>query len=458
MYSAVAFDPTLILLGAALIAGLAAARRNREQGRCDERAALAAERARQADLRRRQLLAEQEERRRARLAARTARSRSERGRMELRRIDEAEGLLAALRAQVGAGPPGPAELDLLVARLGELRSRAGGPEPIGGAIEAVRSHIVTLTPSAGVHPGQAERSRLLHAFELRYMDAGLADQPADAPGRAETGALLDRLREAAGPGHEVRFEALLGTVEHALARHEAAVAAAVAEQQRQEAGRLAQEAAQQAREEALWEALAEAGDRFGVVSRAAQDAVTDAVELGDPELAGRLEDAVRAVTDALSVRLPDAALAAVGELEALLPAAEERLDELQLAYDRRSDLAAALKEAMTDAGLAFTGGGERDGQLVLSFERPGGAVYEASVGPGEDGRPLLTYRVSGEADMSVRADAEGAVCTPEELLDRVHTAVREEGFVPGELTWDGRPPRGAAARPQQQQHGKERHR
>ncbi|MGW1765614.1 hypothetical protein ACWCQL_16270 [Streptomyces sp. NPDC002073] len=463
MFSAVAFDPTLILLGAAVIGGLALARRNREQGRCDQRAALAAERSRQAELRRQQLRAELEERRRAELAARAARTRAEHGRAELRRLDEADALLAEVLAEVrdartaGAGPPGAdpvAELLAIGSSLADLRDRTGGPEPLGPAIEELRGRIVVLRPAGSGRPGSAKRSRLLHDLELRFMTAGLPDPPADEAGRTEVGALLDRLRAAATAGREVRFEALLGTVEHALARHETAVAGAVDARERRDAERLAHEAAERERSEALWAALAEAGDRFAVVSQGAADAAQDAAELGDPELAGRLEAALGAVTDALALRLADHALTAVAALEVLLPEAEERLDELQLAYSRRGELAQALKEAMTGAGLSFTGGAEQEGRLVLSFERPSGAVYEASVGPGADGLPLLTYRVAGEADMSVREGGQGAVCTPEELLDRVHAALNEDGFLPGELTWDGRPPRGAAAVPPHQSKGR----
>lgn len=52
------------------------------------------------------------------------------------------------------------------------------------------------------------------------------------------------------------------------------------------------------------------------------------------------------------------------------------------------------------------------------------------------------YQVDGEPDVTLRPEPDGAVCDrTEDLLDRVHEAiVVRDGFVPGELTWQGKPP------------------
>ncbi|MGW7428286.1 hypothetical protein ACWGIN_01925 [Streptomyces sp. NPDC054861] len=467
MYSPVALDPGFAALQLAVRASRAAARRARERERAEERAALAAERARQAAQRRERARAEAERRRaevaarrQARLDAHAADTRRERGRAEARRLDEIERLVAPLRASAKTATA----LAPVERRLVELRGAVGGEAPLGAEIEELRGRVVVLVPHGGVAPAdRTDRGETVRALERRLEELAADGEAHDREGARESAELLERLRAAARQGQEVRFDALLGTVEHAVNRHAAAVARGVEGDRRraeEEARRVEEDVRRaeetearaaeeerrrgeeaEARAEALLAALTEAADRFKVVERGAEDAVRDAVDLADPELAEELEQAVRAVTTALQGRRADAALAAVAGIERLLPAAEERLDELQLAHARRGELARALKDAMTDAGLDFAGGEDRGELLVLSFERPSGAVYEATVGTGADGTAVLTYHVDGEADMSPRPSAEGAVCAPEELLDRVHRAMNGEGFVPGELTWDGKPPR-----------------
>ncbi|MFH9369012.1 hypothetical protein ACH4K8_25415 [Streptomyces anulatus] len=469
MYSVVALDPGLMALGLTLRAARSAARRAREDERRAEREALAAERARQLAERQARARAEAErrraelaERRRVRQETRTAELREEQGLADARRLDEAEALLAPLRD----APAHATEIVSLERRLRDLRTGLGGSRPLGGDIEELRGRIVVAAGATAGRAGTGDRPGA--ETVLRELRRRLADLGADAPARDPAGArecseLLDRLRVLGEqPDAGTRFEALIGSAEHALARHARTVAHEVEQataRAREEALRAEREAlraeeeavlAQEeraAREEAERAALAEALDRFGVVEDGARDAVHDAAELGAPDVTASVEQALRAAAGALDARNVRAALAAVADLESLLPAVEEQLDELQLAHARRTELARALKDAMTDAGLDFTSGGDHGGQLVLSFERPSGAVYEATVRTESDGTPLLTYHVDGEPDMSIRPAAPGeAVCAPEELLDLVHRALDGSGFTPGELTWDGRPPR-TMARP-----------
>ncbi|MEU9948619.1 hypothetical protein AB0E15_09925, partial [Streptomyces sp. NPDC047939] len=269
--------------------------------------------------------------------------------------------------------------------------------------------------------------------------------------------LLGELRTAARPGAETRFRALLGTVEHALARHAATARERAAEERRRaerahEAERAAQEraavleAAGQAEAEAERERLAatftEAEDRLRVVRGPVEEAANEARELSDLELAERIEAALAAVTDRLAAGAAPEALRAVAALEDLLVGAEARLDELQLAYTRRMDLAQALQDAMLGEGFAFTGGDDQDGRLLLNFERPSGAMYRTTITTDGGGTPLLVYQVDGEPDVTLRPEPDGAVCDrTEDLLERVHEAiVVRDGFVPGELTWQGKPP------------------
>ncbi|MBE9500437.1 hypothetical protein IHE61_27985 [Streptomyces sp. GKU 257-1] len=153
-----------------------------------------------------------------------------------------------------------------------------------------------------------------------------------------------------------------------------------------------------------------AADRLGVVRTSAEAVAAEARELADPDLAVRVERALHTVTGALGAQAAEDALEAVGALERLLPEAEARLDELQLAFTRRSDLAEALQDAMCGEGFTFTEGSEQGAAFVLRFERPSGARYETTVATEADGTPVLVYHVEGEPDVTLHPAAEGAVC------------------------------------------------
>ncbi|MFI7243704.1 hypothetical protein [Streptomyces qinglanensis] len=449
-----------------------AERRTRQEQRARERAELAARRARerterreraQADLERRQR--EAADRRAAEQEAHASRMRQEQAAAGSRRLDEVNALLTRVRT---AEPDAPAaELAAIEDRLAQLREEVGRGEQLDGPIEELRGRLVLLSsPGDAPQPGTGYDA-VLAGLEQRLAAIGPDGAAHDPGGRQNCTELLGQLRAAAGAGAETRFAALLGTVEHALTRHagtaqhhddeerlraaeerrgeeERAAARAAEKAEEAKEAKEAEEAAQEAAQESRAAVLVEAADRLGVVRGSAEAVAAEARELADPDLADRVEQALHAVTGALGGEAAEEALEAVGTLERLLPEAEARLDELQLAFTRRSDLAEALQDAMCEEGFTFTDGSEQGAAFVLRFERPSGARYETTVATEADGTPVLVYHVEGEPDVTLGPVAEGAVCDrTEDLLERVHEAIGErDGFLPGELTWQGKPPRG----------------
>ncbi|MBB5121303.1 hypothetical protein [Streptomyces eurocidicus] len=456
-YSTVTVAPAYARLEAQRRQAREAERRRLEARRAGERAERAARRAREAAARRERARAEAErretesaERRAERQRAHAARSRQEQAGADARRLAEVRELLGRVRAD-------GSEVRVLRQRLDALQGGVDRAEDLGGAIEELRGRVVLLGRE-GEAPGRgAGHGAVLAGLEERLAGIGPQARERDPQGYRTCVDLLGELRAAAGPGAETRFRALLGTVEHALARHAATAGERAAEERRRaeearEAERRAEEhaagreaarqAALEAERERLAAALAEAADRLGVVRRPVEEAAEEARELADPGLAERLTAALAAVTGSLAAGAAAEALRTVTALEESLVGAEARLDELQLACTRRMDLAQALRDAMLGEGFEFTGGAERDGRLLLSFERPSGATYETTVTTDEGGTPFLVYRVDGEPDITLRPEPDGAVCDrTEDLLERVHEAIVERnGFVPGELTWQGKPP------------------
>ncbi|MFW6723502.1 hypothetical protein ACHZ98_25775 [Streptomyces sp. MAR4 CNY-716] len=467
-----------VRMGAAYAAREAAQRRRREEQRRAREKRRAAERARlarEAAARRERARAEAE-RRRAALArkeaeraagraaerdAAVARARAEQGRVDERGLDEVRDLLAgARRSGAGAG----AEIEALEGQLARLRERAAGGGRLGGAVEELRGRVVNLSPAAA-GDGPQDSATVLAGLERRLSAVGTDGAALDPDGHRRCTELLDQLRAAAAPDRQIRFEALRGTAEHALTRHasvvaqareaarqESAEAAAAAEEaERERAAAAERERAEEAERErvaALELALAEAGERLGAVRAPAQGVVDTAAELGDPGIGDEIGDALGRATEALAARSASAALAAVAEVEGLLPDAERRLDELELAYQRRRDLVEALRDAMTDEGFAFEGGEDEGGSFRLHFTRPTGATYETTVASEDDGTPLLVYHVDGERDVTLYAPQDEPVCdATEALLERVHGALGgAEGFVPDGLSWDGKPPPDRRAR------------
>ncbi|MFF7633630.1 hypothetical protein ACFZB9_10830 [Kitasatospora sp. NPDC008050] len=444
-----------------------AQRRRREEERARERARRAAARA-EAQRRDR----ERQDRARAEADHRIAereRERAERvasvlweqGEAASRSLQEVAGLITAVRAQAGA-----AAVLGLERQLAALRSRAPHQPDAAllAAVEELRGQAVALGTAgqARSRADSADHAVQLASFERQLALIGPTGAGLDPAGHRRCAELLDELRQALRGHQDLRAEALLGTVEHELARHAAAVDTArtaaltrereqrlAAEEQREAVRRREQEqqrAAEQDRRRAaeLAAQLAEAADRLAVVAPAARDAAQDAGKRGEAALRARLLGALDQVTLAIDASQGAAALGAVSELERLLPEAEARLDELLLAYQRRAELAKALKAAMGHHGLELAHGDDAGPEFVLVFERAGGATYRTAVRSDAEGGALLTYTVQDESDDPVMSERGEVTCSPEALLDRVHAAMAEDGYQPGELDWDGKPPRGSA--------------
>ncbi|MEV7215782.1 hypothetical protein AB0O31_22155 [Kitasatospora cineracea] len=479
MYSAIGVGAAVRAAQAAQQRARQAERRRREQDRARERARLAAERAAGRAAGR----AARERRDRARIAE--ARRRAEERTEELARRDGAEreqrlaaftehrrtavsrGLddVARLLTEV-RGQADPQTVFDLDGRLSLLRSRLKlDPDPsLGAATEELRGRVVALRRAA---PGaeSTDRPGQLADLEQRLESISPTGDGPDAAGRAGCAQLLDRMRGALGEGQELRFDALLGTAEHELARHAVTVARAEAERRARHLAetesrtRLAVEAesaaelerlrAVTAAEQAaarLAEQLLEAGQRFAVVAQGTRNAVQDAAELGEPTLHEQLLGLLGRVEAALAEGRGEPALAAVAELEVLLPDAEERLDDLLAAHEQRTELARVLQDAMAAAGLGFAGFEDRGQDLVLHFDRAGGATYEATLRHDAAGTPVLSYVVEGEPDRTVLPATGEITCDrTEALLDHVHRLMADDDYHPGELDWDGKPPPSGAA-------------
>ncbi|MGX4733276.1 hypothetical protein [Kitasatospora griseola] len=474
MYSAVGVGAAVRAAQAAQQQARLAERRRREQARARERARLAARRAAERAAER----AARERRDRARIAE--ARRRAEERSKELARRDgaEREQRLAAFgehrRAAVSRslddvarlitevrGQADPQTVFDLDGRLSLLRSRLRlDPDPsLGAAAEQLRSRVVALRRTAP-DPETPDRAGQLAALEGRLAAISPAEGGPDTAGRAGCTQLLERMRGALTGGQDLRFDALLGTAEHDLARHAAAVARAEAETQARRAAetaararlvaeaelaaeleRLRAEAAAEQAAARLAEQLLEAGQRFEVVAQGARNAAQDAAELGEPTLHEQLLGLLDRAGAALAEGRGEPALAAVAELESVLPAAEERLDDLLAAHEQRTELARVLQDAMAAAGLGFAGFEDRGQDLVLHFDRAGGATYEATLQHDATGTPVLSYVVEGEPDRIVLPATGEITCDrTEALLDHVHELMAADDYHPGELDWDGKPP------------------
>ncbi|GAB2719664.1 hypothetical protein [Kitasatospora kifunensis] len=479
MYSAVAVGGAVRAAQEARRRAQLAERRRREQARARERARLAAERAakraaeRAARERRDQeriAQAQQRARQRAQVIDRNrAAERDERiaAFEEQRRaaatqsLREVAGLITEVRGQ--ADPDAVFDLD---SRLASLRTRIllSPDAALGAAVEELRGRVVALRRSGSAAGTGADREQQLAAVERRLTAIGHAGGELDGPGRDRCTELIGRLHTCLTERQELRFDALLGSAEHELARHAAAVARAEeqlaaarrAEAERAELAEQAELAAELERQRAetaaeqLADQLAEAQGRFEVVAQGARDAAQDAEDFAETALREQLLAALERVSTALAAGRGEPALAAVAELERLLPAAEERLDELLAAHEQRAELAQALKEAMAAAGLGFAGGEDVGQEIVLLFERANGATYETTLRNDESGSPVLSYVVEGESDRRIRPERGEITCDrTEALLDHVHELMAVDDYHPGELDWDGKPPRAGGRSPEQ---------
>ncbi|MFE1832674.1 hypothetical protein [Streptomyces sviceus] len=421
-----------------------AERRRREAERAAERQRLAVARAEA----RRRRMAELAESRRAEDEKRLTGVRMERAQAAERKLTQLDELINTLEASGGPGDAAEQlrdETDQLRKRL-----RHGADVSVDEEIERLRGRAVRLRSSAQDSGGRDDPQEALKALTLRLADLGPRATVDDPEGHRGCSGLLDQLRTALEEGRTARFEALRGTLEHQIARHAAAIEEAAAVRLRERARESEREARQKAairlaaeEEQRRHESLAEAADRLGAISDAVRDAIRDADDFAETALAQELRSALSAVTSALSAERADEALVAVAGLEETLPRAEATLDELLLAYERRTHLARALQNAMSGAGFTFTGGADEDRGLLLRFARSNGALYSTTIASAPDGAPVLAYRVEGEADVSAVPDGSEVACdNTEDLLDQVHEAMADDGFVPGELLWEGKPPGG----------------
>lgn len=260
------------------------------------------------------------------------------------------------------------------------------------------------------------------------------------------------------PGAETRFQALLGTAEHALVRFATTAADRAAEGRREaararEARRLEEvraaeeeavrQAALDAGQERLSAELSEVRDRLGVVAGAVGEAAAEARALDGAELAERMEAALNAVTTPLAAGAVAEALTAVAALEDLLMRHRSAPGRDACGGQAPHGPGAGPAGCHDRRGLRLHGGEQRAGGLLLSFERPSGATYRTTITTEDGGAPVLVYQVDGEPDVTFPPDPESARCDrTEDLLERVHeTIVEGRGFVPGELTWQGKPRR-----------------
>lgn len=375
--------------------------------------------------------------------------------VRMERVQAAEQKLTQLDELINAleasgGPRAAAErLQEETDRL-RKRLRHGTDASVDEEIERLRGRTVHLRSSAEDRSGRGDPRQALKALALRLAGLGPRAAVDDPEGHRSCTSLMDQLRTALEEGHTARFEALRGTIEHRLVQHAAALEEAAAVRRKE----AAQEAERAARQEAAsrraaeevrlrHESLAEATDRLGTIADAVRDAIRDAVDFAEAALAEELRSSLSAVTGALSTERADDALAAVAGLEEILPRAEATLDELLLAYERRTHLARALQNAMSGAGFTFTGGADEDRGLLLRFARSNGALYSTTIASTPGGAPVLAYHVDGEADVPAARDGSEVACdSTEDLLDQVHQAMADDGFVPGELRWEGKPPGG----------------
>jgi hypothetical protein len=358
-----------------------------------------------------------------------------------RSVADGRAAITARLAAVGAmtaAAPGDREMAAVAAEVAAVRGRvasAAAGDLAGYRRDTERLHEQAVAVSAradGTAAEEAGRRALLAALRERAAAPGETAARLDRDGYQRCADLLAQLDAVArDPG--VRFEALRGTVEHAVAGYvkrgtEAAEAARVAQ--------------------------GEAADLLAALADGARAAVVDARDLHDDDLAREDEAALVGAEGALTAARADPALAAgalarARDLAAALPAAEARLDDLTAALERRAAFAETLKDVLAGHGMSFLGTDETKDRFILQFQRPDGAVYTAAVDGGEDDDLTLSYAIDGEADILVQPEPGQAVCDQTEtFLEAIHADLAPSGYQAGELRWDGKParPRGPRSR------------
>ncbi|HTJ67636.1 MAG TPA: hypothetical protein VL551_08925 [Actinospica sp.] len=299
--------------------------------------------------------------------------------------------------------------------------------------ERIRAGLLGLrvTPD-----GRAEqRARAVADLRTRLADV-------DADGRAELAgveagcsALIVRLEQLAADSNP-GFEVLLGTAEHDVAAFLRRAA---------DTGERAR-AAQRDRDELT--------ERWAALEERAQAVLRDANDFDAKELAQELEQRLAEIAAAAEGGRLAEALAALNALAQWLDSAEAELDELAVAAQQCTDLAAALRQAMEHQGMLFLDGEDLGNRLILRFQRVNGAVYTTAVDAWSSTRTaaddaqadaVISYHVEGEPDVEHAALTGSANCDHvEEFLGVVHGELAEFGFRAGEVHWEGKPPRDSA--------------
>ena len=440
---------TTVRVSAARAQREAAAAARRAAARRERAAARAAQlRARQARLQ--QQLEQREQDRRRREAEQVAQALVAQRRVLAAGLAEVRVMVTQLRAALGsAGVASQAQLAEVEGAAANLESEIGSGTDVAryrDEVAALRKRTLALQQESRGTERAIGRPAILASLRERLATAR-ATIPAGADSAvaefAHCDELLDELDTAARETQGVQFEVLHGSAEHAVARAEHLAATAAAE-----AARAGQKGGAPAGGEAPSSApgselLAELGERLAVLRDPVVAASSDAAAFEDFLLRDRLDRALREADVALAAGRSDAAQASLTRLEELLPTAEERLDGLLAAHERRGELAVALRDVMADQGMAFLGGGAEGAKFQMRFERPSGAVYTTTVGTDSDGGVVLSYAIDGELDIRVPAEAGAGtpVCDQTEaFLTRIHQTLARDGFDVGELWWEGKPP------------------
>ena len=415
---------------------VSAARARREAAAAAQRAAARRERAAARQARLRQQQAQRERDRQRRQAEQVAAALGDQQRALEAGLAEIRALVTQSRAAPGsAGPARQAQLTEVEQAVAGLQAEIRGGSDVAryrAEVAALRSRAVALRQELRGTERAVGRPAIVASLRER-LGAARATVPAGddiaVAQFARCDKLLSELDTAAGEPAGVRFEVLHGSAEHAVARaeHLAAEAAAAerAAAERAAAGRAAAGRAAAGRAAAgragagaalvpepgpapaddPGDALAGLGERLAVLRDPVLAASSDAAAFEDFALRDQLDQALRTADTALAAGRADAALTAVSQLEELLPVAEERLDGLLAAHERRGELALALRDVMADQGMAYLGGDAEGAKFQLRFERPSGAVYTTTIDSDREGGVVLTYAIDGEPDIRVPAEA-----------------------------------------------------
>src|ERR1022692_1887876 len=278
----------------------------RLQREAEARARRAAQRRERQEARVARLRALEEERARQRLA-REAEQLSKVLQDSRRAVGEqveAVGVMVAdVRREVpDAGAAAIADqIRTLQADLADLDSKIRTGSDLPGyqrAAESLRTRALALRAGAPSAAGRAGRPQVLADLgkPLAALDAGAVTP--DARQRARCDELVARLASAATEIEGIRFEALHGTTEHAVASLERKAADLLGRQQVAATGADRARAAQAA--VAAQDRLDEAAARLAVIAAAAQEAASDAAAFAEHELSGQLEGALAAAVAAVS--------------------------------------------------------------------------------------------------------------------------------------------------------------